>query len=118
MTKTPKKRDKILHGRTIRRITGCGKLYVTVNQDEEGKVRELFAKLGKSGSCTACNMEAVTRMITLVFRLDGAVEDVTKHLKGITCPNKNDECKSCPDAIGQALEELFGVAKLTVPGKI
>lgn len=102
--KQPKKRDNILKGATVRSLTGCGKVYVTINRDCDNKVYELFAKLGKTGSCTCSQLEALARMITLVFRLDGDPAEIFKHLKGIKCPGDGT---SCPEAIAQAIEEYL-----------
>ncbi len=46
---TPKPRPKVLVGRTVEMMTGCGKLYVTINQDEHGVPFEVFTSMGKAG---------------------------------------------------------------------
>jgi ribonucleoside-diphosphate reductase alpha chain len=111
----PKKRAKVLHGKTYRTATGCGKLYVTINSLEDGSPYEVFAKLGKTGSCMNAMCEGVCRMISLALRVGCDKESVAKHLKGIRCPSPNEidgiKNLSCPDAIGQALEELIKETK-------
>ena len=106
MPKTPKKREKVLYGKTVRVDTGCGKLYLTINKDKEGKIYEVFCKMEKTGSCFSSICESLARMITLVFRLDGGQDLIAKHLMGIECPSKIDTCKSCPDAIGRIIQEI------------
>jgi len=99
-------RPKILEGKTHKMNTGCGTIYVTVNQDN-GKVFEVFAKLGKSGGCSACTTEALTRSISIGLRAGVELEEYYKTLKSISCnaPSLDEGVKvtSCPDAIAQVL---------------
>ena len=45
-------RPRLLQGETERMETGCGKLFVIMNDDELGP-REVFANMGKAGGCAA-----------------------------------------------------------------
>ncbi len=60
-------RPKRVMGSTLLMHTGCGKMYVTINEDKEG-VFEVFTQLGKSGGCTATQSEAIARLISLALR--------------------------------------------------
>lgn len=108
------KRPESLDSVTVRKITGCGNLYVTLTF-YEGRVLEVFAWLGKSGGCAACQTEAMTRAISLGLRYGVPIEDYIKGLKGIQCPSpymfpEEDRTLSCPDAIAKVMEE-YGVTK-------
>ena len=51
-------RPQLLTGETQRMETGCGKLFVIMNDDEYGP-REVFANMGKAGGCASSNTEAL-----------------------------------------------------------
>lgn len=99
------------NGSTYVQKIGCGKLYVTVNQDENGPI-EVFTNTGKAGGCPA-QSEGLARMISLSLRYGIPIESVAKQLCGIRCMStiRKDGCDvlSCPDAIGRALKESCGV---------
>ena len=102
----PRQRPRVTHGVTLLMHTGCGKMYVTINEDEQGAC-ELFTQLGKSGGCTASQSEAVSRMISLCLRSGISQEEIVYQLKGIRCPSptlaEGGAILSCADAIGKAL---------------
>ena len=90
--------------------TGCGKLFVTMNDDEYGP-REVFANMGKAGGCASSNTEALGRLISLALKKGASAQEIVKQLKGIRChvpygmgPNAT---LSCADAIGKALERRY-----------
>ena len=64
----PKERPAILIGKTTEITTGCGKMYVTINQDQEGNVFEVFTSIGKAGGCAQSQSEAIGRLISLNLR--------------------------------------------------
>lgn len=105
----PKKRPDVIKGTTRLIITGCGRLYVTINEDEEGHLFELFTSMGKAGGCAASQSEAIGRLVSLAFRSNIEPEEVIKQLKGISChsPIWHDGGRilSCSDAIAKSLEK-------------
>ncbi|MGC9002509.1 MAG: vitamin B12-dependent ribonucleotide reductase [Dictyoglomus sp.] len=109
----PRPRPTITKGATIKMRTGCGNLYITINEDEFG-ICEVFSTLGKAGGCAASQTEAISRLISLALRSGVDVNAIIKQLKGIRCPNPartedGDLILSCSDAIGKALEKYLNL---------
>jgi ribonucleoside-diphosphate reductase alpha chain len=108
----PRPRNEVTHGSTRKMTTGCGSLYVTINEDENG-LFEVFATMGKGGGCAASQTEAVSRMISLALRSGIDKTQIVKQLKGVRCPNqaweKGGRVYSCADAIAKAIERHSGV---------
>jgi ribonucleoside-diphosphate reductase alpha chain len=113
LTFKPKPRPKILVGRTIEMMTGCGKLYVTINYDESGKAFEVFTSIGKAGGCAQSQCEAMGRLISIILRSGGEPSTVIKQLKGISCHMKygfgTRQVLSCADAVAKAIEEASSI---------
>ncbi len=108
---TPRPRPKTVSGTTTTVDTGCGDLFVTMNDDDDGHPFELFATLGKAGGCAAAQTEAIGRLISLALRSGVGVEQVHKQLRGITChrpvglgPNR---ILSCADAIARGISTKY-----------
>lgn len=106
----PRKRPKITRGQTERVKTGCGTLYVTINEDEQG-ICEVFTTIGKAGGCSAAFAEGLARMISLALRSGVELKQIIRQLKGIRCPHPMWQdgklIQSCPDAIAQVLERYL-----------
>jgi len=102
-------RPEIMIGKTYQVKTGYGKLYVTVNNDENGMPFEVFATIGKSGGFFQEQSEGICRLISLALRSGIKAEEVIHHIKGIRGPmptmTNRGTILSLPDALGQILEE-------------
>ncbi|WP_258360510.1 LAGLIDADG family homing endonuclease [Moorella sulfitireducens] len=107
----PRPRPKRTCGVTEQVKTGCGKMYITVNYDQEGII-ETFITTGSSGGCSGFT-EGVSRLISLALRANIAPEAIIDQLTSVSCPNflrrratdKSIVGKSCPDIIGRVLAQ-------------
>ena len=114
-------RYKTLAGRTHRIETGCsssskdgesdgyGRMYVTFNRNwEDGRIIEMFTKIGKTGGCLTALLEGLCRCATRGLRYGVPPERVRKDLRGILCEKPvglgENKTTSCCDAIGKALD--------------
>ncbi len=104
-------RPDSLSGVTQRVETGYGKLYVTVNEDEDGRPFELFANIGHSGGYTNSFTEALAKVISTALRSGVDPEEIVDELQGTRSPkvawDKGEQIQSIPDAIGTALRRYL-----------
>jgi ribonucleoside-diphosphate reductase alpha chain len=109
---TPRLRPPITSGITQRLETSCGHLYVTVNTDDQGPC-EIFTQIGKGGSCESAQLEAITRLCSMLLRANVTLESIVSQLKGIRCPKQRYSSGltilSCADAIAKSLETFIAV---------
>ncbi|MBI3291124.1 vitamin B12-dependent ribonucleotide reductase [Candidatus Falkowbacteria bacterium] len=103
-----RQRPAVMRGTTYKITTSYGDLYVTVNDDNEGKPFEVFATIGKAGGFFSAKSEAICRLVSLALRAGIPVEEVIKQIKGIRGPmpfwSEGGMVLSLPDAISQILE--------------
>ncbi|MEC9488449.1 MAG: vitamin B12-dependent ribonucleotide reductase [Halanaerobium sp.] len=106
-------RPQITIGTTEKTKIGCGKLYITINSDEQG-ICEVFTSTGRGGGCRA-QSEATSRLISLALRSGVPIEEIIHQLKGIRCAAaiKRQGVKnvSCPDAIARAISRYLELTK-------
>jgi ribonucleoside-diphosphate reductase alpha chain len=100
-------------GDTFRYETGCGKIYLTLNRDENGEPIETFINTGSEGGCVVMT-ESVSRLVSLGLRSGIEINEIIEQLKSTnTCPsfmykkgNGEDlKGRSCPDLVGRILSE-------------
>ena len=105
---TPRKRPEVIKGTTRLMKTGCGNLYVTINEDESGNLFELFTQMGKAGGCASSQAEAIGRLVSLALRGNIEPIEIEKQLRGISCHSpawaNGGKIASCSDAISKAIE--------------
>ena len=111
-----KERPRELKGTTYKAKTGCGTLFITINEDEDSML-EVFTRIGKSGGCASSQCEALGRLASLAYRLGADTTDITKQLSGIIChqpfAGSATFCAtaSCSDALAQTLASHIPKAK-------
>lgn len=85
--------------------TGCGKMYVTIAKTQEGKVKKIFAHMGKGGGCASSQLEALSFLAKEAIRADVPISKIITGLKGIGCHVKTDKATSCSDGFAKILEK-------------
>ncbi|MCF6180381.1 MAG: adenosylcobalamin-dependent ribonucleoside-diphosphate reductase, partial [Geopsychrobacter sp.] len=102
-----RERPRALTGSTYQMETGCGPLYITINEDEKG-LFELFTTMGKAGGCAASQCEAIGRLVSLAWRSGVQARQAVKQMIGITCHKPagfgENRITSCADAVAKAIE--------------
>ncbi len=114
----PRARPAVVRGATQKIETGYGKLYVTINEDENG-LFEVFAQIGRGGGYTASFTEAVARLISLCLRSGIPADEVIDQMEGIRSPrlawDHQEKIYSVPDALSKALKRhLSGYDQTTL----
>ncbi|GAD52824.1 LOW QUALITY PROTEIN: ribonucleotide reductase of class II [Halarchaeum acidiphilum MH1-52-1] len=104
-------RPDVLYGVTQRIDTGYGKLYVNINEDENGRPFELFANIGNSGGFTASFTESLAKTVSTALRAGVDPDEIASELQGIRSPkvawDKGEQINSIPDAIGTAMRRYL-----------
>jgi len=102
-----RERPRALSGTTYQMETGCGPLYVTINEDGDG-LFELFTTMGKAGGCAASQCEAIGRLVSLAWRSGVQARQAVKQLIGISCHKHagfgENRITSCADAVAKAIQ--------------
>ena len=108
-----KRPQRELEGKTVKAPTAHGTLYVTVNWDNsDGLPFEVFATLGKAGSCDSANLEGLTRLISLALQFNIPVAEIIHQLENISChpyllTNQEVGNTSPIDAISKVLKDSY-----------
>ncbi|MFA5500804.1 MAG: vitamin B12-dependent ribonucleotide reductase [Candidatus Omnitrophota bacterium] len=112
---SPRPRPPVILGTTTKIATGCGNLYITINEDEQGQPFEVFMHMGKAGGCAMSQLEAIGRLLSLALRSGIEISSIVEQLRGIRCPSpsweKGGRIFSCSDAIARAIEQRAQDAK-------
>ncbi len=102
-----RERPRALRGTTYQMETGCGPLYITINEDDDG-LFELFTTMGKAGGCAASQCEAIGRLVSLAWRSGVQARQAVKQMIGITCHKPagfgDNRVTSCADAVAKAIQ--------------
>ncbi len=98
-----------LQGVTYKIPTGCGPLFVTVNHDGK-QIVEIFSAMNPPGGCGNAQTASAGILTSLALKdsrnPDEYLDGISKHLRAIGCPKKNDlvERGSCSQAMVQAID--------------
>ncbi len=100
---------RISKGDTVKIVTPCGTLYMTINFSEQdhnkGLPFEVFVHYGKNGGCVASSMVILGRFLSLSLRAGVDLSKVARQLIGTRCLKFIDEEKlSCYHLLGLALQ--------------
>ncbi len=110
-------RPLVLRGRTYRMQTPVGEMFITINRDERDDPFEVFVTVGKGGTHTLADAEAIGRLVSLSLRLSRASENnprevaekIVSQLRNIGGASHvgfgKDRVMSLADAIAKALSE-------------
>ncbi len=120
-------RPKRLQGETIEADSPSGTMFVTINNDQYGP-REVFVTVGRGGSDTNAEAEAIGRLISLVLNADPLdtrtqrLEKVRHSLQGIGGSRSvgfgKKRIASLPDAVARVLDEYLYSDEPALPVEI
>ncbi len=110
-----KPRPSVLNGRTHKVMTPLGKAFVSINEDHNGNIFEVFINVGRAGSDITADAEAIGRLISLTFRIpsdyssDQIAQKVISQLRGIGGSSSTgfgaDRVRSLADAVAKVMEQ-------------
>ena len=103
----PRIRPTAVLGVTERVSTGHGKMYVTLNFDEDNKPFELFTAIGKAGGSEPAHLEGLSRMVSLCLRSGIDPNVIIEQLSGITSEPVWDQgvlIRSAEDGVAHVLK--------------
>ncbi|MCZ0934022.1 MAG: vitamin B12-dependent ribonucleotide reductase [Gemmatimonadetes bacterium] len=106
-----RQRPAVLKGHTRQIESPLGTMYVTINEDDQGRPFEVFVALGKTGGAAMADAEAIGRLCSLALRSGISLRDVHKQLRGISSDRAvglgASKVLSGPDAIAQVIERYL-----------
>lgn len=99
----------------VRQMTPFGNMHVKISVDpHSGRELEVFAQLGKGGDVANSDLEAICRLLSLLLRCGGSLDDAIRQLEGIgsslTIPSREGRIMSLGDGLAQALRK-YSLAK-------
>lgn len=87
-------------GTTYKGLSGCGEVYVTCNE-VDGKLQEVFIKLGKAGGCACAIMTCTGVLISTALKRDVPPAEIVMSLDGIGCHTT----PNCLSVVARLLKE-------------
>lgn len=105
-----RKRPQLAAGITPKVETVSGRMFVTVNVDEDWRPFEIFLRVGKCGEVEHAHLEGLARMVSYCLRIGGQVEGIIDQLTGITSEPVWDSgvlVRSAEDGVALVLRQLM-----------
>ena len=117
-------RPEVLHGYTPKIPTPCGSLYLTLNEFD-GKLCEVRATMGKSGSCYNIMFQTITLLISVMLQSGisrNKIQKTLEHQFEGSCGNiiryRGEKYHSCIDYIvTKILEDMASRGEITLEEK-
>lgn len=120
-----KPRPSVLTGQTYRITTPLGKAYISINEDADGNIFEMFINVGHAGSDISADAEAIGRLISLTFRIPSdystgqVAQKVITHLRGIGGSSSTgfgaERVRSLADAVAKVIEQHLAAKVVAEP---
>jgi ribonucleoside-diphosphate reductase alpha chain len=108
-------RPDVLNGRTHKIATPLGRAFISINEDSDGNIFEVFINVGRAGSDITADAEAIGRLISLTFRIPSEyssnqiAQKVISQLRGIGGASSTgfgaDRVRSLADAVAKTIEQ-------------
>jgi hypothetical protein len=105
------KKEGVYQGLTYQKDCACGKLYLTINEDDNGEVVQIFSTIGKSGTCVRCSTEIVSRMLVRLIKKKADMTKTLNDLSGAICQHSSEDTMTCYQQMGAILKEHFARVK-------
>ena len=112
---TLKPRPNVLNGRTHKITTPLGKAFISINEDADGNIFEVFINVGRAGSDISADAEAIGRLISLTLRIPSdysssqIAQKIVSQLRGIGGSSSTgfgaDRVRSLGDAVAKIIEQ-------------
>ena len=105
-----RKRPRLAAGITPRVETVSGRMFVTVNVDEDWRPFEIFLRVGKCGEVEHAHLEGLARMVSYCLRIGGQVEGIIDQLRGITSEpvwERGVLVRSAEDGVALVLRQIL-----------
>ena len=101
-------RPYLMQGMTLKMPTSQGNMYLVINKNDSGQIKEVFIDMGRSGEIEKSYTEAIGRLVSIYLQSGGNVDRVIKTLKGIKGGESvwfnGIQIYSIPDAVAKGIE--------------
>ena len=101
-------RPYLMQGTTLKMPTSQGNMYLVINKNDSGQIKEVFIDMGRSGEIEKSYTEAIGRLVSIYLQSGGNVDRVIKTLKGIKGGESvwfnGIQIYSIPDAVAKGIE--------------